>query len=209
MSASVNHRTYERIPFSQKVKVVSMGRMVAYAVAINIGMGGVLLNATSPLPMGSQCRLAIPVPGAEGMKQIITQGTVVRSDAGGIAVQFAKTLERDSFDALFKQPAGGIYGSILASYKAYFQVSQNKDLAGCEKLLGVSKRTFRTTFYISFFSCISTAILAVWMYQSSIPPYANWVKVVLCFGYGAIWLTLVQPSIDLTVFHFLRQRQTS
>lgn len=208
MNGSKDQRTFERIPFHEKVKVVSKGRMVAYAMAINIGMGGALLSAAPPLPVGSQCRLAIPVPGGEGIERIVAEGTVVRSDSGGTAIRFLSTLERSSFDTLFR-PTGAIHNSILAGYQAYYRVSRNQDLADCERLLGVSKRTFRTTFYITFFSCISLAILPVWLFRASLPASPNWIKVALSFGYGAIWLTIIQPTIDLTVFHFLKHRQSS
>jgi hypothetical protein len=208
MGTTADHRIYQRIPFTQKVKVVAMGRVVAYAVAINIGLGGVLLSA-APLAVGSQCRLTIPVPDGEGIKRILTEGTVVRSDAGGTAVQFAKALESDSFAYLFRESSRISFGSILSGYQAYFRVSRNQDLADCERLLGVSKRTFRTSFYISFFSCISLAVLSVWLLRNSIPAAPNWVKVMFSFFYGAIWLTIIQPAIDLTVFRILRHRHAT
>jgi len=209
MITSTDQRTFERIPFGQKVKVVSMGRMVAYAMAINLGMGGVLLKAASPLPVGRKLRLDIPAPGGEGIKRIVTEGTVIRSDMEGTAIQFLSPLELSRFHNLQGRIAESSGHTILAAYQAYFQVSRNQDLADCEKLLGVSKQTFRTTFYITFISCISLSILPVWIYQGSIPAYPNWVKVVLSFVYGAIWLAIIQPSVDLTVFHFLRHRQPS
>ena len=209
MSTSRDQRTFERIPFSKKVKVVSMGRMAAYAMVINIGMGGVLLQSATPLPVGSQCQVAIPMPGEQGIKHLMAEGTVVRSDAGGTAVKFVRTLDSSSFNTLIRQTVGAPYSSILASYKAYFQVTRNQNLADCEKLLGVSKRAYQTTFCITFLSCISLAILPVWLYQSSIPAFPNWIKVAVSFGYGAIWLAVIQPSIDLTVFHFLKQHHSS
>lgn len=209
MSPHSDQRTFERIPFTQKVKVVSAGRMVAYAMVINIGMGGILLGSTSPLPVGSSCKVAIPVPSAEGLKRIVAEGMVVRADDGGTAVQFSKAIEPSRFNTLFQEATAPSLRSPLASYLAYFQVSRSQDLANCEKLLGVSKKAFRTTFYITFSSCISLAILPVWIYRALIPAYPNWVKVVLCFGYGIIWLALIQPFLDLTVFHFLKARQSS
>ncbi len=208
MSGSRDQRTFERIPFSKKVKVVSMGRMAAYAMVINIGMGGILLQSASPLPVGSQCQVAIPMPGEQGIKHMMAEGTVVRSDAGGTAVKFVRTIDPSSFGTLIHN-VGTSHSSILASYQAYFQVTRSQNLADCEKLLGVSKRAYQTTFCITFLSCISLAILPVWLFQSSIPAFSNWIKVVLCFGYGAVWLAVIQPTIDLTTFHFLKQRQSS
>ncbi len=201
-----NQRTFERVPFSQKIKVMSMGRMVAYTMAINLGMGGVLLKAANPLPIGRKLRLDIPATGFGGGGRIVAEGTVIRSDPAGMAVQFLNPLEPAGFEALLGQVAGLPAHPVLAAYQAYFQVSRSPELADCEKLLGVSRQTFRRTFYATFSSCIGVSILGVWLFQGSIPPYPNWVKVALSFLYGAVWLALIQPSLDLAVFHFLRHR---
>jgi hypothetical protein len=205
MSTSQDLRRFERVPCSSKIEILSKGRMVAYAMAINIGMGGMLVAA--PLPVGSQCQIA--VPDAAGIHPLLVDGTVVRSDAGGAAVKFARTLEAASLDTLIHQPAGGPLGALFASYRAYFRVSQNKDLADCESLLGVSKQAFRATFYTTFASCILLAILPVWLFRGLLPVAPNWLKIVLSFGYGSIWLAIIQPAMDLTIFHVLKRRQTA
>ena len=209
MNAANEHRVSERIPISQRVKVLSKGRMIAYAMSINIGSGGVLLASVIPLPVGTQCNLAIPVPGVEGSNRIMAQGMVVRSDPSGTAVKFLTALESEKLEALTKRALSPAHQSILDAYKAYFSVSKNKDLADCEKLLGVSKHTFRTSFYISFFSCIPLAILPVWLFRETIQLVPNWAIIALSFGYGAIWLAIIQPSVDLTVFHFLRHKEST
>jgi len=209
MSRASDQRTFERVPFGQKVKVVSKGKMVAYAMAINIGMGGVLLNASPILPVGSQCRLAIPVPGEEGLQRLNAEGTVVWSTAEGTAVKFVRTLEPSRFEALVQMTRVSSHRSPLDSYLDYFRVSMSKDLADCERLLGVSKQTFRTSFYLSFASCISLAILPVWVLRSSIPAIPDWTKVLLSFGYAAVWIAVIQPAVDLTVFHFVRHNRSS
>lgn len=209
MRPSADHRSSQRIPFSQKVRVVSAGRMVAYAAAINIGMGGVLLGSTSPLAVGSLCKVAIPIPGGEGVKRIVAEGTVVRGGDGGTAVQFLRAIEPTRFNTLFSEPAKTSQGSLLDAYRAYFQVSRTSDLADCEKLLGVSKRTFRATFYTTFLSCITLAVLPVWLAPHGLLVAPNWLKVTLSFAYGSVWLLVIQPGIDLSVFHILRNRQAS
>ena len=203
MSVTKNERTVERVPYRQKVRVVSVGRMVAYAMAVNVGLKGVLLTASATLPVGTPCRVTLPV----GERRIEAEGTVVRSDAGVMAVQFASALEPSSIGSLFQDAARAPYLSLFTAYQNYFRVSRSQDLAECERLLGISKRAFRTTFYITFVSCISLAILPVWLFRNSIPPYPNWVKIVLSFGYGAIWLAFIQPSLDLAVFQVLKRRQ--
>ena len=152
----------------------------------------------------------MPKVSRESASQVNDYGPIAerREDLEGTAVQFLNTIDQTRFYSLF-QPVTGLQGSILANYRAYFRVSRNQDLADCEKLLGVSKRTFRTTFYVSFVSCISLAVFSVWLFRDSIPAVPNWVKVLFSFGYGALWLIIIQPTIDLTAFHFLRQRSSS
>jgi hypothetical protein len=203
MSQTTDERRYERRPLQQRVRVISMGKVVATAVAINVGVGGVFLKASTRLPVGSHLRVALPTGGPSGLE---AEGTVVRSDPGGMAVSFSQTLEASSMDAILKAPVAAPFGGFLSAYRAYFQVSRNQDLADCEKLLGVSKKTFRTSFYISFFSCIALAILPVWLYRASIPAAPNWLKIVLSFLYGAFWLAVIQPSVDLAVFRIVRAR---
>jgi hypothetical protein len=102
MGMSTDQRIFDRIPFNRRVKVVSMGRMAAYAMLVNIGMGGVLMQFASPLPVGSPCQVAIPVSGANGFKHIMTEGTVVWSDAGVTAVKFLQAIQPTLFDTLFQ-----------------------------------------------------------------------------------------------------------
>ena len=188
---------------------MSKGRLVAYAVSVNIGMGGALLSAPAPFPIGSHCKLNIPVEGPKGMERILAEGTVVRSDTGGTAFRFLATLEKESFDALILQTTIGPPHSMLGSYLAYFRVGRSRDLVDCEQLLGVSKRIFRISFYISFFTSIPLAILPVWILRNSLPSASNWVYIALSLAYGALWLGFIQPVVDLTVFRFLRQKQSA
>lgn len=206
MSVSKNERTFERIPYNQRVKVFTKGRMVAYAMAVNVGMGGVLLHASPTLPVGSQCRIALTGPDGDNAPHIEAEGTVVRSDGGDMAVKFASALEATSFGTLVQTATAAPFFPLFSAYQNYFQVSRSQDLADCERLLGVSKRTFRATFWVTFASCISLAILPVWLFQNSIPAYPNWVKIVLSFIYGAVWLAVIQPTLDLAVFRVLRHR---
>ncbi len=201
-------RASKRVPISSEVRVEFKDKAARYALAINISMGGLLLSAAPSLPVGSPCRVAIVPPGESG-KKIMMEGTVVRSDANGVAVQFANALERNAYEA-FARPTSAMAGnSLLNSYKSYFQVSQSKNHEGCEQLLGVTPKTFKTVFLSSFASCIPLAILPVVAFKSSIPDAPNMVKIAAAFGYAAIWFGVIQPSIDLTVFRILRNRNTN
>lgn len=207
MGSPAEKRASERVPFQSRVKVMNKGRLVAYTLAINLSMGGILLHAGQMLPVGSRCEVSIFPSETKGQGLVLAEGTVVRSDTAGTAIQFASTLATESFRSLIMQDDMNPAGSLLKAYRAHFKVGQSEDLADCEKLLGVSKRTYRTVFWTSFTSCIPLATLPVWLLRESIPAIPIWSKILLSFLYGAVWLLIIQPSIDLTAFRFLRIRK--
>jgi hypothetical protein len=206
MSPNTNLRASERIPVSSRVKMVSKGRIIAYAVAVNISLGGVLLNATPTLPVGSTCQLAIYQGGDEGGKRVMTEGTVVRAEDGTMAIRFAQPIAQESYEAFMRQAGAHQKFSLIQSYRNYFKVSLDQNLSECETLLGVSKSTFRTVFFTTFSTCIPLAILPVWLARESIPAAPNLVKIVASFAYGGVWLMVIQPAMDMTAFHFIRKR---
>lgn len=207
MNASKDLRASERIPIDNRVQVRAKGRMASYALAINISMGGLLLSAAPSLPVGSPCELAIFLSENLEGKKILAEGTVVRSDANGTAIMFATALDKSLYETFTGMKDTGFVGPIFNAYSNYFKASQSDNLLDYERLLGVSRKTFRTVFLTTFSTCIPVAILPVWAFQQSIPPYPNWVKILACFAYGLVWLGLIQPSIDLTVFKFIRNRK--
>ena len=44
--------------------------------------------------------MAILLEGAEAGKRVVTRGTIVRSDAYGMAIKFSMTLDEGSYEAL-------------------------------------------------------------------------------------------------------------
>ena len=206
MSSHEDLRTFERIPIENRVRVRSGGRMAYYALAINLSMGGLLLGATPPLPVGSPCEVAIFL--ANGGKKVV-EGTVVRSADSGTAIQFAHTLENAAFSKILGSQAVFERTSLAKAYLNYFKVSQKPDYEGSEKLLGVTKATFRKVFLTTFCTSIPLAVLPVWAFHAALPPAPNWLKVILCFVYGFIWLGLIQPFADLAIFRVLRRPKVS
>jgi hypothetical protein len=95
-SPSTEHRASSRVPIGYQVKVVTDDQMIAYASALNVGLGGLLLEPTPALPVGRPCGIAIFLMDSETGKRIVARGVVVRSDAAGTAIQFTKALEAES-----------------------------------------------------------------------------------------------------------------
>jgi hypothetical protein len=200
MKTSAEHRSCDRVPIGNRVKVMSNGKIVAYLVAINLSMGGILLSSQPNLRVGSSYEVAIQ-NGLEGAG-VLAKGIVVRNDDHGTAVQFASQLAKSSFETVIAP--GATSASFLDSYRNYFRVSRSKTLENCEELLGVTKTQFRRVFYSTFSGSIVLSILPVWLLRASIPPYPNILKVILAFAWGAFWLLLLQPSMDLGIFRILR-----
>lgn len=207
MSSTTDLRASERVPVSSRVKLVSRGKIIAYAVAVNISLGGILLNATPTLPIGSTCQLAIYQGGDQAGQRVMAEGTVVRAEDGTMAIRFAQPIAQESYAAFARQAIAPQKTSLIQSYRNYFKVSFDQNLSECEALLGVSKQTFRTVFFTTFSSSIPVAILPVWLLRASIPPAPVLLKIALCFAYGALWLMVLQPALDMAIFRFLRRRE--
>lgn len=206
MNTHADLRASERVPISTGVQVESKGRKAIHALAINISMGGLLLAAAPPLPVGSPCRVAIESTSAEAGKQIVLEGTVVRADAKGTAVKFATPLEQGTYEALARPIFASGQTSLFGLYSAYFKVSQNKNYENCEQLLGVSPSTFRKVFLSTFCACIPLAIAPVVIFKGDFVAAPAWLKIAASFGYAGVWFAVIQPSLDLTVLRFLKTK---
>lgn len=95
-----DQRQFPRIPIAYRVKVVADDRIIAFPSAVNISMGGILVGGSERLPLGSACGVAILLEDADAGKRVVTRGTVIRSDAGGMAIAFSRDLEPASLEAL-------------------------------------------------------------------------------------------------------------
>lgn len=206
MSSATDLRASERIPIGHRVKVVPKGRSAALAIAVNISLGGMLLGAAPALPVGTSCDVSILMPGALG-QAIKTTGTVVRSDAHGTAIRFAQALQPEVVQTVAHTQGSWRTMPLVRAYVDYFQVSHSEDQTDCEALLGVSKGMLRTVFLTTFSISIPTAILPVWLYRAAIPDIPSWEKVAISFAYGAVWLGIIQPTMDVIVLKILRSRR--
>ena len=202
-----DHRAFERIPVEGQVRVKTKGRISVYALAVNLSLGGLLLGAAPPLPVGSTCEVAITLAHVAGVKDVVARGTVVRSDDHGTAIRFASNLDNSLIEKIRQHPEGWFGARLATAYVNYFKVSQDKNYTGCETFFGVSKSTFRNVILSTFCGCIALATLPVWWFHNAIPALPNLLQIILSFGYGFLWLALVQPLTDLLLFRFLKSRK--
>ena len=100
MSPAPEQRHSRRIPIAYQVKLVAEDQMITFPTALNLSMGGILLNGPGRLPVGSHCGVAILLADGGTGRRIVARGTVVRNDAQGMAIAFSKALDRNSEDSL-------------------------------------------------------------------------------------------------------------
>jgi len=209
MTGTIESRTAKRIPVANRVTVMVKGRVMLAAIAVNISMGGLLLSAAEPLPVGSQCEVAIALPESNGAESFIAQGRIVRAGSNSIAIQFAKMLGDQTLSVITAPATETLGGSLVRSYLNYFKVSQSRIGYDCERVFGVTSKTFRMISTTSFIACIPAAILPVWALRAYIPAVPDWAKIIAAFIYGAIWLLVLQPFIDLAIFKLIKVRTQS
>ncbi len=100
MTPSPDKRRFRRIPIAYEVKLVVEDRMISFSSAIDLSMGGILVDNSRPLPVGTSCGLAILLGAGSPGKRIVTRGMVVRADERGIAIAFSKALDPGSVESL-------------------------------------------------------------------------------------------------------------
>jgi hypothetical protein len=96
MSTSPEKRQHRRIPTTYQVKLVVEDQIIAYPSALDLSMGGILVDSRKLLPLGSPCGVAILLADREIGQRVVARGTVVRSDARGLAIDFSKALDAGS-----------------------------------------------------------------------------------------------------------------
>lgn len=205
MASTIESRTAERIPVRNRVDVLVRGRVILVATAVNISLGGLLLAAAPSLTAGSVCDVAIHSEGSGG-ESFLASGRVVRTGDNGTAIQFSRMLGEKTLDAIARPEPVTVAGNLLKAYVSYFKVSQSSIGYECERVFGISRRTFKTITTSTFVASIPAAILPVWALRGFIPDMPNWVKIVMCFVYGGAWLLMLQPIIDLGIIRWVRAR---
>lgn len=96
MTVISNQRAFPRVPIGFRVKLVTDEQMIAFASALNVSLGGLLVEPTPSLALGRTLGVAIFLLDHESGKRIVARGTVVRNDAFGTAIQFNQPLDPGS-----------------------------------------------------------------------------------------------------------------
>ncbi len=112
MTKTPETRQYQRVPITYQVKLVVEDRIIAYPKAINLSLGGILLEGRELLEVGSQCGVAILLANGDAGGRVVARGTVVRNDGHGMAIAFSKALDKGSLASLKEliESLGGSHG---------------------------------------------------------------------------------------------------
>ncbi len=100
MTSPTDSRQHPRIPMAHEVKLVAEDRIIACPRALNLSLGGILVEGVAGLPVGSDCGVAILLVNGDPGRRVVARGTVVRSDAQGVAIDFSRSLDPLSRRAL-------------------------------------------------------------------------------------------------------------
>ena len=87
-------RTQPRVPVRIPV-VIEHGALYLDAVAVNLGLGGVLIEAHPPLPYGTTVNLLIQLPELTRASRLA--GVVRWNNASGCGVQFLQLGARETY----------------------------------------------------------------------------------------------------------------
>ncbi len=93
-------RRFRRVPIAYQVKLIVDDRMLSFPSAIDLSMGGILVDGGTPMAVGTSCGVAILLGAGEPGKRIVTRGMVVRTDDRGIAIAFSRALDPGSMESL-------------------------------------------------------------------------------------------------------------
>jgi hypothetical protein len=95
-------REFMRVPFNTEVEIRSGRRTIRSTTGINVSLSGISMSTEEKAPpTGASCSIKIALGAPEYRVDISAQGSVVRSDPGRLAVQFAE-LDFDSYHHLRK-----------------------------------------------------------------------------------------------------------
>ncbi|HEY6012045.1 MAG TPA: PilZ domain-containing protein [Nitrospirota bacterium] len=95
-----DRRGFVRVPFNTDVEVDVQGRKIRSCEGVNISMSGIRIGTTEEIPpQGTPCRVHIFLQASDKRVSLRANGKVVRSAAGGLAVEFAD-IDLDSYHHL-------------------------------------------------------------------------------------------------------------
>jgi PilZ domain len=100
MKTEAEKREFSRIPIQLDVEIVSPRPAPHPCYVKDVSMKGMFLLCKNPLPIGSDCRVALILSGGETPIRIEIGGTVSRVDTTGMGLETTEIVGIESFEHL-------------------------------------------------------------------------------------------------------------
>jgi hypothetical protein len=95
-----NKREFTRVPIQLDVELSSPQPANDACQVKDVSLKGIYLLCDNPLPIGSDCRVALLLGGGETPIRIEVGGKVARADTGGMGLEITEIVGVDSFEHL-------------------------------------------------------------------------------------------------------------
>jgi hypothetical protein len=95
-----NRREFTRVPVQVEVEVTSEKPPTVSGQATDVSLKGRYLVCDNPLPLGSDCRVALLLGGRENSLRIEVCGKIARVDDAGMGLEITEIMGLDSFEHL-------------------------------------------------------------------------------------------------------------
>lgn len=91
-----DRRSFVRVPFNTKTEVHVDQRVIRSSEGIDVSLSGLRLTSSEPVEPGAPCQVKIILQTPDSRLFIEAKGTVIRSAAGTLGIQFTE-LDLDSY----------------------------------------------------------------------------------------------------------------
>lgn len=96
MGTRSNRRTFTRVPIAFRVKILTEEATFASSTALNLSLGGLLVQIPRSLALGTPCHVVLFML-EDGLEQkILAEGIVVREAPGVVAIRFTRLMGEES-----------------------------------------------------------------------------------------------------------------
>ncbi len=100
MKTEANKREFSRVPIQLDVEILSPQPAPSSCQVKDVSLKGLYLLCANPLPVGSDCRVALLLGGGETPVRIEIGGTVAREDPAGMGLEITAIVGVESFEHL-------------------------------------------------------------------------------------------------------------
>ncbi len=93
-------RAFTRVPLAYRVRILTEEHTFGSSTALNLSLGGMLVQLPQPLPLGTRCHIVLFMVEDGEDQKILAEGIVVRSSDTTVAIRFTRLLGPQSRERL-------------------------------------------------------------------------------------------------------------